>query len=477
MGQGEKGLHSVFENKTLESIYAEIRGVYLADKRPWVIGFSGGKDSTTALQLIWKALSELPHEQRQKTVFVISSDTLVETPIIVNYIDTTLQRINTEAVSQLMPFKAAKVSPVVEETFWVNLLGRGYPAPSNRFRWCTERMKVRPADRFIMEKVAEFGEVVVVLGVRKGESMTRDQVLALRRIKGSLLSTHSTLSHAYVYTPVVEFSVDDVWQYLLQVPSPWGNSNRDLAAMYKSANAGECPLVVDTTTPSCGNSRFGCWVCTVVDKDKSMEALVDNGEEWLLPLLEFRDLLAETQDPAKKHRFREYRRRDGKVWMTTTGDIVRGPYRLDVCRDFLRKLLIIQEKIRREKKLAGFTVITMEELREIRRIWRTERQDWDDSVPRLYREVTGEESDWLRDDTPVYRENDSHLLEEACKEGDVPTELVAKLLDMERDLHGMLRRSNIMGKLDGILRQEWDSEEDVLRRIEAQKQQRAEGVE
>jgi DNA sulfur modification protein DndC len=243
--------------------------------------------------------------------------------------------------------------------------------------------------------------------------------------------------------------------------------------MYKSANAGECPLVVDTTTSSCGNSRFGCWVCTVVEKDKSMEALVDNGEEWLLPLLEFRDLLAETQDPAKKHLFRDYRRLDGKVWKTTSGDIVRGPYRLDTCKDFLGRLLKIQTKIQNTKKgLSSFSLISMEELQEIRRIWRTQRQDWEDSVPRIFQEATGEECRWLRDDAPVYRENDSHLLEEACKEAEVPTELVAKLLDMERDLHGMLRRSTVMTRMDKILRQDWDSEEDVIRRLAEEKRQR-----
>jgi len=470
-----KGSYSVFQKGSLEDIYEEIRGVYLADKRPWVVGYSGGKDSTTALQLVWNALKPLLPETRQKPVFVISSDTLVETPIIVNYIDTTLRRINEAAAKQGMPFKASKVTPVVEETFWVNLIGRGYPAPSNRFRWCTERMKIRPADRFIMEKVAEFGEVVVILGVRKGESTTRDQVLALRRIKNSLLSTHSTLPHAYVYTPIVDFTVDDVWQYLLQVPSPWGNNNRDLSAMYKSANAGECPLVVDTTTPSCGNSRFGCWVCTVVEKDKSMEALVDGGEEWLLPLLEFRDLLGETQDPAKKHLYRDYRRLDGKVWRTPDGDIVRGPYRLETCKDFLRRLLTIQQKVRRRKETADFVLISMDELQEIRRIWRAQRQDWDDSVPRIYREVTGEDCDWLRDDAPVYRENDSRLLADACKEAGASTELVASLLDMERDLHGMLRRSTVMTRMDKILRRDWDTEEEVVRRIEEEKRQRSGG--
>ena len=144
-------------------------------------------------------------------------------------------------------------------------------------------MKIRPANQFVLNKVTEHGEVIMVLGVRRGESATRDQVLSLHRIKNSLLSRHTTLPNASVYTPVVDFTTEDVWMYLLSNPSPWGGDNRQLVPLYRNTNAqGECPLVVDETTPSCGNSRFGCWTCTVVRKDKAMEGLIDNGEDWML---------------------------------------------------------------------------------------------------------------------------------------------------------------------------------------------------
>ena len=141
---------------------------------------------------------------------MISSDTLVETPKIVDYIDASLERMNDAAGSAGLPLTAHKVKPTLENTFWVNLIGRGYPAPSKQFRWCTDRLKIEPANRFILEKVAEHGEVVVVLGVRKGESATRAQVMTLHRLKNSLLSRHSRLPNAYVYTPVEDWTVDDV---------------------------------------------------------------------------------------------------------------------------------------------------------------------------------------------------------------------------------------------------------------------------
>lgn len=455
-------LTSVFERRTIGEIHQEIRDAYLVDARPWIIGYSGGKDSTTALQLIWKAISELPAERRTKPVYVIASDTLVETPVIVDYIDTTLARINRAAKQQGLPFEASKVMPTLEERFWVNLIGRGYPAPSTRFRWCTERLKIRPANRFILERAGEFGEVVVVLGVRKGESATRDQVMSLHRISGERFSRHTTLPNAFVYTPVEEFTVEDVWTYLLQVDSPWGNDNQELLDLYRSAQSGECPLVIDKTTPSCGNSRFGCWVCTVVTQDHSMESLVSGGEDWLLPLLEFRDFLAETQDPQRKLEFREHRRMNGRIYQKEDGSVVPGPYTLDTCRELLRRVLKIHVHIKEHGPDSSIEMITRDELREIRRIWRVERQDWEDSVPAIYREITGEDLDWVADDTGVFGAAERELLAQVSEEHEVPADLLASLLDLERNLMGMNRRSSIYAEIERMLQRDWRSREEVF---------------
>lgn len=453
---------AALDPKRLEARYEEIRTVYLSDQRPWVVGYSGGKDSTTALQLIWHALAKLPREQLVKPLFIISSDTLVETPKIVDYINSSLQRMNEAAARFRLPFSAHKVVPQIHNTFWVNLIGRGYPAPSTQFRWCTERMKIEPANRFILDKVAHHGEVVVVLGVRTSESATRAQVMSLHRMKDSVLSRHSTLPSAFVYTPIEDFSVDDVWTYLLQVPSPWGNNNRDLVTMYRNAQAGECPLVVDTTTPSCGNSRFGCWVCTVVNKDKSMEAMVENGEEWLEPMLEYRDLLASTQNPSVKHQLRELKRRNGQVWMKDDGTIIPGPYKPDVRKDLLRRLLEVQTKIRRHGPNPKEELIRFEELEEIRKSWRVENQDWEDSVPRIYREVTGEDLPWATDEHPGFTNEDKALLYSIADQYHVPPGLVAKLIDTERAHHGMSRRASIHQKISAVFDEDWRTDEEIL---------------
>jgi DNA sulfur modification protein DndC len=441
----------------MAALLDEVREIYLADERPWVVGYSGGKDSTTALQILWTAIAALPSEQRTKSIYVISSDTLVETPVVSRYIDVTLERIASAAAEQGMPIITEKVVPDVDRSFWVNLIGRGYPAPSRRFRWCTERLKIEPANDFIRSRVAEFGEVVMVLGVRSQESATRAQVMSLHRIEGSRLSRHSSLLNAFVYAPIAAFSTDEVWTYLLQNPSPWGNDNRDLVAMYRNAASGECPLVVDTSTPSCGNSRFGCWVCTVVERDRAMEAMIDSGEEWLTPLLEFRDLLSETQDPERKREFRDFRRRTGRIdFIPGTARVMPGPYTLDFCRALLRRLLETQQQVRNDAPVGEAPQLISEaELHEIRRLWRTERGDWPDSVPRIVRETLGKDLNWVAEDAVSFTADDGELLDKICAENGVPTDLVMRLLDVERASHGLKRRHAVHTRIEEVFRLEW----------------------
>ena len=455
--------YTIFDSRTLDDIHREIQEVYLENARPWVIGYSGGKDSTTALQLVWDALARLPSEQRKYPVYVISSDTLVETPVIVSYITGTLDRIEKIAHKEKMPFETSLVHPKTEDTFWVCLIGKGYPAPYSRLRWCTDKMKIRPANRFILEKASEYGEVILVLGVRKGESATRDQVMNLHQTKNSLLLRHSSLSNAFVYAPIVDFSLNDVWMYLLSNPPPWGGDHRQLVTLYRNANGqGECPLVVDETTPSCGNSRFGCWTCTVVSAGHSMEGLIDSGEDWMLPLLEFREILMETQIPERKANVREHKRRNGRITIDKdNGKLVRGPYTFEFCKELLRKLLETQQEVRSIGPDPNIELITHAELEEIRKIWRTERQDWEDAVPQIYADVIGE-YEWVIDDTTSFSAADKVLLSSICNEKKIPVTLVAKLLDTERQMDGMSRRARIQSQIDAIFNEDWESEEDVL---------------
>jgi DNA sulfur modification protein DndC len=297
---------------------SEIIDQFLIDdgNRPWIIGFSGGKDSTMLLQIVWNALKKIDSVvRRQRSLYVICNDTLVENPKIADFIYRTLKNIEAAAVRDGIDLIVEQTRPKLEDTFWVNLIGRGYPAPNNLFRWCTERLKINPTSKRILEKIDENGEVIILLGTRNDESSTRARSIKKHQIGNGRLRKHP-LPNAYVYAPMTELTTDEVWQYLMSVPSPWNGRNHELVTLYRNASGGDCPLVIDTTTPSCGNSRFGCWVCTVVKKDSSMEALIDNGEDWMEPLLDFRDLLAESRE---NRAWREEYRRGGQEGP--------GPYR------------------------------------------------------------------------------------------------------------------------------------------------------
>ena len=205
--------------------------------------------------------------------------------------------------SESLPFVAHRLTPEVEDTFWVNLIGKGYPAPRHKFRWCTERLKIKPSNRFIRNVVRRNGEAILVLGTRKAESAKRASTmkkLEEQRVRDRL-SPNANLPGCLVLSPIEDWSNDDVWLFLMQVDNPWGYRNKDLLTMYQGASEdGECPLVVDTSTPSCGDSRFGCWVCTLVDKDRSMTAMIQNDEEkeWMLPLAGTPERARHTRRPA-----------------------------------------------------------------------------------------------------------------------------------------------------------------------------------
>lgn len=433
----------------------EIRELYLWDRVPWVVGYSGGKDSSAVLQLVWMALAELPAEQRTKTVHVISTDTLVEQPVVAAWVEQSHMHMRAAARDQGLPFEPHKLVPDFEDSFWVNLIGRGYPAPRKKFRWCTERMKIKPSNSFIRSVVRQYGEAILVLGSRKAESQARALRME-RHEKGRVrerLSPNVSLPNSLVYTPIEDWSNNDVWLFLMQYKNPWGHTNKSLLGMYQGATTdGECPLVVDTSTPSCGTSRFGCWVCTVVDKDRSMEAMIKNDEEkvWMTPLLEFRNELG---DFTKERERRDYRRMNGRVQLFHDSTVP-GPYKKQWREHWLRRLLSVQEEIRKigPPEVQSLELISMDELREIRRIWLYEKHEFDDALPRIYEQTTGKEFQSSAADDALLNREDWDILDEVCGGDESFFELQRGMLDVEREYRGMMRRAGIYDALAERLR-------------------------
>jgi DNA sulfur modification protein DndC len=456
----------------LDELYIMVQELYLADNRPWILGYSGGKDSTATLQVVWLGLKRLPRKKLTKKVFIIFSDTLVETPVIVNHIDRMLARINQSALKQGLPFEAHKVTPQPGDTFWVNMIGRGYPAPYSRFRWCTDRLKIKPINRFVTEKVAAYGEVVMVLGARRAESANRAQSMNRRKKAGEHVFRHSELPNAWVFTPIEEWRSEEVWEYLLSTPSPWGHDNEKLLAIYKNAQENECPLVIDKTTPPCGNSRFGCWTCTVVARDTSMESMIDKGEKWMQPLLDFRDWLVTTQNPEMKKTIRDVRRRTGKVQYKKVGGTIKliwGPYTFAFRKEILRRLLETQMAVQKNGPSPDEVLISEKELLKVRQLWFFEEGDWRDSLPQIYEKVTGKRLDVPKEDWSGMGGLEFQILQEICEEHNVSVNLLTELFDAERRQHGMSRRSAIHNDIDTILKKDWRTREEVLTEAEVGK--------
>lgn len=462
MSTGLPNETSIFERRILPDIYNEIRNLYRRYPQPWVIGYSGGKDSTAVLQLVWKAIEGLTLHQRQKPIFVIASDTGVENPVIAGHITNTLELVKRAADKSRLPFRPRPVLPTLNDSFWVNLIGRGYPAPTSRFRWCTDRLKIKPINRFIEDKVSQYGEVILVLGLRESESATRKQLMSTYEVGDHLLRRHASMSGAYIYAPLAEFSASDVWKYLQEESSPWGGDNDDLANLYSRGHAEERPMVIDTSTPPTGSNRFGCWVCTLTKHDASMEALIETGEQWMKPLLEFRDWLNRTTIPENKREYRDIRGRDGRVILKKDGTPAARTYKFEYSKHMLRRVLEIQQVVRRQGPDPNLELISEDELFEIRRIWRTERQDWEDSVPRIFREINGSDLKWPADDDAPFDAEHKALLSSICSEYDVPFELVARMLEAERQMKGMARRAGIYKALGAELAREWRNEEEIL---------------
>lgn len=346
----------------LETVRSELLEEYRADHgHPWIIGFSGGKDSTLVVQLVFEMLLELPPSERMRKVHVVANDTLVEAPLIAHHLDSVLERMRSVVPGLRLPITVSKTTPKIDQTFWVNLIGRGYPSPSRSFRWCTDRMKIQPTSQYIRSIVDESGQAILLLGVRRQESATRAMSVA-RYSNGERLNAHNTLAGCLVYRPIVEFTTDEVWQLLLQRRPPWGGSHRQLVTLYRNAQGGECPLVLDKgDAPSCGtsSSRFGCWTCTVVVKDRSMEGFIESGSAHLEPLIDFRDRLAMLRsDPD----MRMARRRAGNVSHLADGSLIPGPFTFDARRKILEELLVVQTQV-------GEQLISDGEIVEIKRIW------------------------------------------------------------------------------------------------------------
>lgn len=349
----------------IQNISADLLDEYRQNhKYPWIVGYSGGKDSTLVAHLVFEMLMRLPPTERKRRVHIVANDTLVESPLVVQHIIESAREIEAAAQAFGLPVTTRITRPATDQTFWVNLIGRGYPSPNRSFRWCTDRMKIQPTSRYIRSQVDEAGQVILLLGVRRSESATRAASVG-RYDNGERLNRHNDLQGCMVYRPIVELATDDVWEFLALNEPPWGGSHLKLIGLYRNASGGECPVVTQKTdVPSCGtaSSRFGCWTCTVVEKDRSLEGFVESGFTEFGPLLDFRDWLASIRNDKER---RQARRRDGRVTITDNGTFVPGPFTLHTRAEIFERLRALEAE-------TGQSLISEEEAALIHQIWAEE---------------------------------------------------------------------------------------------------------
>lgn len=433
-----------------EDIIQEMSLVYQHDKRPWMIGFSGGKDSTLLCCLVMEMLQRLAPEKRNKTVYIVSSDTMVENPIVRDYMHKMSDMINEAGAS--LKVKADIIYPKVEDSFWCKVIGLGYPTPEPPgFRWCTERLKIHPMNAYTLNTIKNNGEVVLLLGVRKAESTYRANNIRAREIEGKLLVPHKDIENAYVYNPLTEIPNEEVWKFLLKgdAKSPWGSDNKYLFSLYQGENLGEEKSVIGEIDkdkiPVTGNSRFGCWICTMVKEDKSLKAFIDRGETWLIPLRDYRNWMLQMRTTPGA---REFKRRNGTMYRKQDGTLGEGPFTMATRHEMLRRLLQLEID-------TGLSLITIEELKQIDLMWDNEGDLTRRSLVNLYREVTGKTLPWDQYKAPVFPAEVIDEIQTLCEECDVEFELISKLI-IEIEANKYYSKGTMVTKaFDRIVNQGW----------------------
>ena len=443
-------------SQRINYIVSEIKDQYLINDnlRPWIIGFSGGKDSTALLQLVWFALEQVPSELRKREIHVVCNDTLVENPIIQEYVDDVLQKIEQTAVQRGLPITVQKTIPRLEDSFWVNVIGRGYPVPNNTFRWCTDKMKIKPTSRYIIEQVAENGEAIILVGTRRSESINRANTIKKHEIRGKRLTKHPHHANTFVYSPIKELQLEEVWYIINTMTSPWRADNSKLFQIYADASADdyECPtMVTDDKHRSCGQSRFGCWTCTVVKEDKSLTAQVKNGKEWLKLFLDLRGSMFDERNISEN---RETTRRNGQEAIKDGQN--QGNYTIEYRIRLLKQVLETQKKLQQND--TKIELIKNSELIAIQVIWRRDlaipNKDYKEitnyeTVSEIYNKIYHKELEMEILDEKIQKEID--LLKSVCDDESKDFELILELLELQKQKALLNRKRGLKDEMEQVI--------------------------
>lgn len=433
-----------------KEIVEEMRIVYKHDNRPWMIGFSGGKDSTMLCMLVFEMLKSLKPVEINKKIYITSSDTMVENPIVRRYMHRMSSLIGKEGEKYGVYTNIVK--PSSDKTFWTYVIGLGYPTPEPPgFRWCTDRLKIRPINKFTLDTIKANGEVVMLLGVRKAESSYRARGITAREVEGKLLVRHTDIPNAYVYNPLTEIPNSLVWEYLLKNDgiTPWGSDNKYLFSLYQGEDMGEEQSVLGEIDKDriavTGNSRFGCWICTMVREDKSLLNFINRGSEELIPYRDFRNWLMEKRNDLS---MRDRKRRNGAVYEGKNGELGLGPFTLEGRKIILEKVLQLEEKVNEE-------IITIEELKAIDKMWASEGDLYRRTLVDTYYRIKGKRLPWDKYRTSLFSSDAMRIIDETCAEYDIEREMVNKLVVAVEENKHFSKGNKVEKAFEKVINEGW----------------------
>ena len=425
--------------KIAEETIEKLKEQYLSDNRPWVVTFSGGKDSSTVLHLTIKMLEDLKKAKLDtKVVYIVSSDTGVEMPVIDKYFHDKIAQLRSFIIDKELNVEIKVVKPEVEESFWTLLLGKGYPSPNQNFRWCTDRLKVNPATKFLTSISDKNRSILMLLGVRSDESQARAESIEKRDRNHRGLVKHDTVPNTFVLSPIKDWTNSEVWDFLRTNDAPWGKHEDMLNLYSKGSGSGEadCNIALNPEAPSCGKTRFGCWVCTVVSKDKSMENMLKYDEDkWMEPLHEFRNKLEVYR--YKDSRKRQDRRRNGQIGV--------GPFKMSVRQELLTELLKIEKGL--IDKLGGKHLISDEEIIQIQKEWLHDGDFFETaiSIAKDANRIIDHES------KKSFSQDEKQYFTNLCEDNDITMELMDKLLQTEHKYRHQLKRSGVLVDIEKVV--------------------------
>lgn len=332
----------------LSSRVAQICEIIRDSETAVTIGFSGGKDSSAVVKLLWACALHLG--AKCPPLRVVYCDTEVENPVIDQHVKTTLRNLETEAKETGVVLASVVINPELHRGFFVRIIGRGYPTPTNSFRWCTKDIRIRPFQTYL---AGGNSQSLIAIGTRYGESAQRDRSLKKHNDEpenGKFIQRQREgSSETRLLTPIIDFDTADVWELLCEFEQPSAIDVDTLARLYKDGS-GECPAIRDFKDKPCSKARFGCWTCTVVRRDRSAEHMINSGYDQLLPYFEFRNWISEFRNDSQN---RCSQRRNGSDGL--------GPFTIAARHEIFDRLVNLEKKVGR-KILSDAQVIQIKSL-------------------------------------------------------------------------------------------------------------------